>query len=151
LGLSVAREGRDAVLDNAGAKETEMSLRLFTVVVDCTDPGRQAGFWSEVLAYEVSERNTDEFLVSDPAGVAFPLYFMKVPEPMVGKNRWHPDLVTPGDMSDEVERLVQLGARVVEVRQDSDALDNPDSWSVLEDPEGNVFCVTSDTTLTGWA
>jgi hypothetical protein len=131
-------------------KETDMSLTMFTVVVDCRDPGRQAGFWSEVLAYEVRERNTDEFLVSDPSGVAFPMYFMKVPEPVVGKNRWHVDLVTSGDMSDEVDRLVALGARLVEVRQDPDTLDNPDTWSVLEDPEGNLFCVTSEQTRTGW-
>jgi hypothetical protein len=52
-----------------------------------------------------------EFLVSDPAGVAFPMYFMKVPEPGVGKNRWHADLVTPGAISDEVDRLLELGPR----------------------------------------
>jgi Glyoxalase-like domain len=132
-------------------KEAHMSLTLFTVVVDCKEPGRQADFWSEALSYEVRERNTDEFLVSDPAGVAFPLYFMKVPEPKVGKNRWHVDLLTAGGMSDEVDRLVELGARLVEVRQDPDTLDNPDTWSVLEDPEGNVFCVTSEQTRTGWA
>ena len=27
---------------------------------------------------------------------------------------------------------------------------NPDTWTVLEDPEGNVFCVNSSVTLTGW-
>jgi hypothetical protein len=46
---------------------------------------------------------------------------------------------------------VELGARLVEVRQDPDTLDNPDTWSVLEDPEGNVFRVTSEQTRTGWA
>jgi hypothetical protein len=127
-----------------------MPLRLFTVVVDCNDPRRQASFWAEALAYESHERNTDEFLVSDPAGLAFPMYFMKVPEPQVGKNRWHVDLETPGDMSTEVDRLVELGARLIAVRQDPDTLDNPDTWSVLEDPEGNVFCVTSVQTRTGW-
>lgn len=127
-----------------------MSLTLFTVVVDCTDPGRQANFWAKALAYQVHERNTDEFLVSDPEGVAFPMYFMKVPEPTAGKNRWHVDLETPGEMTDEVNRLVELGARLVEVRQDPDTLDNPDTWTVLEDLEGNVFCVTSTQSRTGW-
>jgi hypothetical protein len=55
------------------------------------------------------------YLVSDPAGKAFPLYFMKVPEPKVGKNRFHLDLVTDGPMSEKVERLVQLGARLVDL------------------------------------
>jgi Glyoxalase-like domain len=128
-----------------------MTLKAFTVVIDCTDPRRQADFWAEVLSCDVRQRNPDEYLVSDPAGKAFPLYFMKVPEPKVGKNRFHLDLVTDGSMSEEVDRLVKLGARLVEVRQDDpETYDNPDTWTVLEDLEGNVFCVTSSTTLSGW-
>ena len=128
-----------------------MTLKVFTVVIDCTDPRRQADFWAEVLSCDVRERNPDEYLVSDPAGKAFPLYFMKVPEPKVGKNRFHLDLVTEGSMSEEVDRLVKLGARLVDVRQDDpETYDNPDTWTVLEDLEGNVFCVTSSKTLSGW-
>jgi hypothetical protein len=123
---------------------------MLTVVVDCAEPRRQASFWAVALAYDVRERNTDEFLVSDPAHTAAPLYFMRVPEPKVGKNRLHLDLLTDGPMSDEVDRLVALGARLVEVRQDPDNLENPDTWTVLEDPEGNVFCVSSSATLSGW-
>jgi glyoxalase superfamily protein len=40
---------------------------------------------------------------------------------------------------------------VVEVRQDPASYDNPDTWTVMRDPEGNEFCVTSTATLTGWA
>lgn len=127
-----------------------MSLTLLAVVVDCGDPQRQAAFWSAALSYDSRERNADEFLVSDPAGVAAPLYFMKVPEPKVGKNRLHLDLLTDGPTSAEVDRLVDLGARFVDARQDPDTLDNPDTWTVLEDPEGNVFCVSSSMTLKGW-
>ena len=124
-----------------------MTLNMFAVVIDCTDPRLQANFWAEVLSYDVRERNPDEYLVSDPTGTASPLYFMQVPEPKVGKNRFHLDLLTDGSMSDEVDRLIKLGARFVEVRQDPETLDNPDTWTVLEDLEGNVFCVTqfSDT------
>jgi hypothetical protein len=74
---------------------------------------------------------------------------MKVPEPKVGKNRLHLDLVTDGSMTDEVNRLVELGARLVGVRQDPDTRDNPDTWTVLEDLEGNVFSVSSSATLSG--
>ena len=49
-----------------------MSASLLAVVVDCSEPSEQAGFWSEVLTYEVVERNVDEFLVRDPAGLAAP-------------------------------------------------------------------------------
>jgi len=130
-------------------REEDMSLRMLAVVVDCAEPRRLASFWAVALAYDVSERNPDEFLVSDPAQVAAPLYFMRVPEPKVGKNRLHLDFVTDGPMSDAVDRLVALGARLVEVRQDPDNLENPDTWSVLEDPEGNVFCVLNSATLSG--
>lgn len=126
-----------------------MSLSLLAVIVDCQDPRRQAQFWAEVLAYTVSQRNPDEFLVADPAGIGGSLYFMKVPEPNVGKNRLHLDVVTEGSMQDEVARLVAAGGEVVEVRRDPDYYDNPDTFTVMHNPEGNVFCVTTTATLTG--
>jgi predicted enzyme related to lactoylglutathione lyase len=127
----------------------QVSLSLLAVIVDCQDPRRQAQFWAEALAYKVSQRNPDEFLAADPAGAGGSLYFMKVPEPKVGKNRLHLDMVTEGSMEDEVARLVEAGAEVVEVRQDPDYYDNPDTFTVMHDPEDNVFCVTSTATLTG--
>ncbi|GAB3772695.1 catechol 2,3-dioxygenase-like lactoylglutathione lyase family enzyme [Nocardioides ginsengisegetis] len=128
-----------------------MTSSLQAVVVDCRNPQAQAAFWAKVLGRTSVERNTDEYLVSDPARQATPLYFMKVPEPRVGKNRLHLDLVTEGALDDEVSRLMALGAHFVEVRQDPATLDNPDTWAVLEDPEGNVFCAASSSTVTGWA
>ena len=128
-----------------------MSVSVLAVIVDCHDPRRQAEWWAQVLDHEVNQRNPDEFQVSDPAGVGGSLYFMKVPEPKVGKNRLHLDLVTPGSMEAEVARLVEAGAQVVEVRQDPASFDNPDTWTVMRDPEGNEFCVTSALTLTGVA
>ena len=128
-----------------------MSVSLLAVIVDCHDPRRQAEWWAQVLGYEAKQRNSDEFLVSDPAGAGGSLYFMKVPEPKVGKNRLHLDLVTPGSMEAEVARLVEAGAQVVEVRQDPAWFENPDTWTVMRDPEGNEFCVTSTSTLTGLA
>jgi predicted enzyme related to lactoylglutathione lyase len=128
----------------------EVPVSLLVVVVDCRDPLRQAQFWAQALGYKVSQRNPDEFQVSDPTGTGGSLYFMKVPEPKVGKNRLHLDLVTSGSMEAEVTRLVGAGAQVVEVRQDPTFYDNPDRWTVMRDPEGNEFCVTSTATLTGW-
>jgi hypothetical protein len=52
-------------------------LSLLAVIVDCRDPRRQAEWWAHALAYQVSQRNPDEFLVSDPAGAGGTLYFMK--------------------------------------------------------------------------
>jgi Glyoxalase-like domain len=57
------------------------------------------------------------------------------------KNRVHLDLnpggeVGPEEREAEIERILALGARRVDVGQTGDA-----SWSVLADPEGNEFCV----------
>jgi hypothetical protein len=114
----------------------EVSLSLLSVIVDCHDPRRQAEWWAQALANQVSQRNPGEFQVSDPAGARGSLYFMKVPEPKVGKNRLHLDLVTPGSVEAEVAQLVGAGAQVVEVRQDPASFDNPDTWTVMRDPEG---------------
>src|SRR5581483_7904932 len=127
-----------------------MSASLVAVIVDCHDPLRVAGFWAEALGYEVSQRNPDEFRVWDPASGDPSLYFMKVPEPKAGKNRLHLDVLTDGPMEAEVARLAAAGAEVVEARQDPPSLDNPDTWTVMRDPEGNEFCVTSTATMTGW-
>ena len=126
-----------------------MSASIFSVVVDCREPRPQAEFWASVLSYDVTERNPDEFRVSDPKGQGSALYFMRVPEAKVVKNRLHIDLAAEGPMEAAVERLIGLGARVIDVRHDPQEFENPDSWTVLQDPEGNEFCISSWTTITG--
>jgi hypothetical protein len=65
------------------------------------------------------------------------LGFQRVPEPHVGKNMVHLDLGA-SDRAAEAKRLRDLGA--VEVEEHSmPGLD----WTVLTDPEGTVFCVSS--------
>jgi hypothetical protein len=75
---------------------------------------------------------------------------MRVPEPKVGKNRLHLDLVTEGPLDEELRRLEGLGARLVEVRHDPPTFDHPDTWAVMEDPEDHLFCVSSSATVSGW-
>jgi hypothetical protein len=96
----------------------QVAVSLLTVVVDCRDPRREAEFWARVLAYQVSRRNGDEFWVSDPAGAGGSLCFMKVPGAQAGKPRLDLDVVTSGSVQDEVTRLVEAGAQVIEVRHD---------------------------------
>ena len=61
--------------------------------------------------------------------------FAKVPERKVAKNRMHLDLASP-DHEAEVARLVALGATRV-----ADMEEWGYEWTVLQDPEGNEFCV----------
>jgi predicted enzyme related to lactoylglutathione lyase len=64
--------------------------------------------------------------------------FIKVPEGKTVKNRVHLDL-SPTDRTrdEEVERLIRLGARLVDDRRHTDG----SGWAVMTDPEGNEFCV----------
>ncbi len=63
----------------------------------------------------------------------------------------HIDITTDALLSEEVTSLVGAGASLVEMRQDPDTLDNPDTWAVMQDPEGNEFCVLREETVTGMA
>jgi hypothetical protein len=67
------------------------------------------------------------------------LTFVPVPEAKSGKNRLHIDVNPIGcNQDEEVERLLGLGARRVDIGQ------GERSWVVLADPEGNEFCVLRD-------
>jgi hypothetical protein len=126
-----------------------MATALLAIVMDCRDSLAQASWWAEVLDHQVSERNTDEYEVSAPASGRTPLYFMNVPEPKTVKDRLHIDITVDEPLGDGVARLLAMGATLVEMRQDAQTHANPDTWAVLQDPEGNEFCVFNADTVTG--
>lgn len=109
-----------------------MASQWYTVVVDATDPARLARWWSEVLGFRIAYEAPDEVGIEGSGGPA--LVFVAVPDQKSAKNRLHIDL-NPDDQAAEVERLVNMGARHVDVGQ------GQVSWTVLADPEGNEFCV----------
>jgi predicted enzyme related to lactoylglutathione lyase len=105
------------------------------VVVDATDPARLARWWAEALGFRIVGEQPDEVEIRSAPDQLPGLIFVAVPEAKAGKNRLHIDL-RPDDQDAEVERLVDMGARHVDVGQGDDA-----TWVVLADPEGNEFCV----------
>jgi hypothetical protein len=112
-----------------------MGSRWYSLVVDAFDPGRLGRWWAEVLDYRIKVDTPDEVAIV-PADEGHPLLlFVKVADAKSGKNRLHLDL-TPDDRDAEVERLVNMGARHVDIGQGDDV-----PWVVLADPEGNEFCV----------
>ena len=126
-----------------------MATSLSAIVVDCRDSFSQANWWATVLGHQLSERNPNEYEVSDPSSGGTRLYFMNVPEAKTVKNRLHIDITTDGSIEGEVARLVAAGATFVEMRQDPATLPNPDTWAVMQDPEGNEFCVLNADSITG--
>jgi len=141
------------------------SVRQIQVTFDCAEPERVARFWCEVLGYVVPpppegfdswedfasalppEQQDSAFACVDPTGAGPRLYFQRVPEGKVAKNRVHLDvragLGLEGDerlavLEAECARLVALGA----VHQKTLYADGEnESCIVMQDVEGNEFCL----------
>lgn len=112
-----------------------MPGRISNVTFDCHHPRELVRFWSEVLGYEVQNAEQNWASAVDPASNGPRLLFLVVPEGKVAKNRMHVDVAVK-DRIAEVDRIVGLGGtRVRDVGEDGEA------WTVLQDPEGNEFCV----------
>ena len=141
------------------------SVKQFQVTFDCASPERVARFWCEVLGYVVppppegyasweeldrelpEERQGSAFACIDPAGVGPRLFFQRVPEGKVVKNRVHLDVRVGTDLvgderlaalESECARLVTLGGtRGTLLRADG----FNESCQVMQDVEGNEFCL----------
>jgi predicted enzyme related to lactoylglutathione lyase len=112
-----------------------MGSRWENLVVDARDPARLARWWAEALGYQITYEKPDEVEIRRKPDETPGLIFVPVAEGKGVKNRLHIDL-RPEDREAEVERLVNMGARHVDVGQPADA-----TWIVLADPEGNEFCI----------
>ena len=126
------------------------SGKQFQVTFDCAEPAVVGRFWSEVLGYVVppsSEQEEEWFACVDPDGVGPRLFFQRVPEGKVVKNRLHLDVrVGTGLVGEErvaaleaeCGRLIPLGAKRVQLLR-ADGVN--ESCIVMQDVEGNEFCL----------
>ncbi|MFE0459187.1 VOC family protein [Kitasatospora sp. NPDC058965] len=140
------------------------SIKKFQVTFDCADPERVARFWCEVLGYvappprgfadwdayngsRAPEQRGDWCAASDPTGEGPRLYFQRVPEGKVVKNRVHLDVRAATGLvgterltalQAECDRLVALGAACEQVLV---ADEENESTIVMRDVEGNEFCL----------
>jgi hypothetical protein len=150
--------------------------RHFQVTFDAHDPQALSTFWRDALGYvhpappgvelpagadplaawdefldrvgvPADQRNTRSAL-EDPDGHGPRLFFQKVPEDKVAKNRVHLDVrAAPGlageermaALEAECDRLVGLGAK--RVRRFDPAPPMSAGFIVMTDPEGNEFCL----------
>ena len=141
------------------------SVKQIQVTFDSAEPERVARFWCEVLGYVVPpppegfatwddfdralppEHQGSAFACIDPSGAGPRLFFQRVPEGKVVKNRLHLDVrVGTGLVGEErlaaleaeCARLVALGAvRVRLLLADG----GNESCLVMQDIEGNEFCL----------
>lgn len=137
------------------------------VVIDCADPAKLAEFWAQALGYKLQDppagfSTWEDFLraqsvpepewnsasaVVDPDGRGPRLYLQRVPEPKTVKNRLHLDLnVSGGPATPLDERVEQVRAEVARLRragatQVGEAQERGEFHVVMQDPEGNEFCV----------
>src|SRR5258707_14930746 len=110
-----------------------MASVIKSVSFDAADALRLARFWAAAFGSDLDEESTSDKAFVEAAGWGGPnIWFTRVPEGKSAKNRMHFDLRAPGAVADEVARLERLGATAVE---------RGDGHTVMEDPEGNVFCV----------
>jgi hypothetical protein len=143
-----------------------MAIRL-QVTFDAADPPALAAFWGEAIGYveqdppdgfdsweawavanDVPREDWDKYDSRvDPDGVGPRLYFQRVPEPKTAKNRVHLDLavsVGRGTPSEEIRRQVAaaveraVAAGATKLREVDELGEH---WVVLQDPEGNEFCM----------
>jgi len=144
-----------------------MEPRTFQVTFDALDPAALSRFWAAALGYELdsppegfdswpaflADRGVPEeewnsaSALHDPTGAGPRLFFQRVPESKIAKNRVHLDIRAArglrGDermaaLESECARLIELGAtRFRRFEPDWRSL----GFIVMQDPEGNEFCL----------
>jgi hypothetical protein len=114
--------------------------KIGSVVIDCNDFPTMSAFWQEALGYVPREPAEENWVVlRDPDGRGVNVSMQQVPERSTEKNRLHFHLYTD-DQDGEVERLLGLGATRHPRTPQAD-----EDFIVLQDPEGNLFCVVDTT------
>jgi predicted enzyme related to lactoylglutathione lyase len=111
-----------------------VALKFDEVCIDAADIHALAAWWAEVLGWPQEPTDDGDVMLYAPAGAGPNWLFVAVPDDKVVKNRIHFDF-RPDDQQAEVERVIVLGARQVDIGQ------GDESWVVLADPEGNEFCI----------
>ena len=133
-----------------------MSLRWYSVVIDCHDNAAQARWWAGVLDWQIIYEASDEVAVVPRhmtpdmlcttawQEVGPGLSFVSVPEDKIVKNRLHIDLAPQleDDQGAMVESLLAMGATRADVGQSVEGA-SAATWVVMADPEANEFCVLS--------
>lgn len=109
--------------------------------MESRSPDDLARFWCAALDYVILDREEDGSLEIGPSsGFGGPqptIVLSKSDDPTQHRGRLHFDLnAMASTQEEEIQRLRELGATDLDVGQSGD-----EGWVVLQDPEGNAFCV----------
>ena len=121
-----------------------MTSFISHTTVDCHNAYQLSEWWKQVLGYvdiedDPNEPGHEECMITSP-DTGHRLLFIEVPDEKQVKNRIHLDIQPRvGTRDEEVERVLGLGA--VEVDDQRNHYGPGIGWVVLQDPEGNEFCI----------
>ena len=109
----------------------------FIGALSCDGSPQVGYFWSQALGWPLVWDQDEETAIRSPHGGPKIAWGGPPDTPKVGKNRLHFDVAPPadGDQAAEVDRLVSLGARRLDIAH------GDVGWVVMADPDGNEFCV----------
>lgn len=115
-------------------------MKIGSVVIRCYEFDKMLAFWQAALHYVPARPPVGGWVIlRDPTGKGPNISLDQTPEKRTGKRGWiHLDLYAM-DREAEVVRLVKMGATRYPWRYQPD-----DDFIVLEDPDGNLFCVIQD-------
>lgn len=110
--------------------------RLSNIVINSADAYTLAQWWAPLLGGTVAGVS-EPFVFVNTDSLNF--LFQNVPDPTPGTRRIHFDFQASPELGREAEvaRFVDAGATIVETR-----VSGTFSWTVMQDPEGNEFCVS---------
>lgn len=124
--------------DGAGTPDRGPGLRIGSVVLNVSDVPAATAFWGPALGYRPKYVPEPDWVILTGPGDG--------PNLSLNAGSTHPDPVPhvhldlyARDQAAEVDRLVGLGARLVE--DWPYPRDEEYDYVVLEDPDGNRFCV----------
>lgn len=115
-----------------------MRAQITTVMFNSERPEELVEFWSKLLEVQAHPHNsnTEHIWLFPQVEGGFKLGFQRVKKKSIGNAEIHIDIAVKN--LDEVEnQAVSLGGSVVSRTR----IPNGFEWRVLEDPQGNPFCI----------
>lgn len=120
------------IAERQGVAAVPEEVEEVELALDTADAARVAPFWAAVLTGDAA--NVDGPQVSDPAGRVPLLWFQQTDPHATPRQRFHLDVWVPPEVATQrIEAALAAGGTVAD--------DEPETFTVLADPDGNRVCV----------